>query len=48
MGYLHTFLKTNFKIKFGKPYRGDYRQKFNYKTTFYNRLFHKIKKFPKY
>ena len=45
MGYLHAFLKQNLKIKHGKPYRRDYRQKFNYKTIFYNRIFHKIKKY---
>lgn len=45
MNYMHTLLKDTLNIKFGKPYRKDYRQKSNYKTIFYNRLFHIIKKY---
>ena len=45
MNYLHVLLKDRFDIKFGKPYRRDYRQKSNYKTIFYNRLYHKINKY---
>ena len=45
LGYLHTFLKINFNIKFGKPYRKDYRQNPHYKTIFYMRMYHKFKKY---
>ena len=45
MGYLHTFLKKELNIKFGKPYRKDYRQSPYYKSIFYQRLFHKMKKY---
>ena len=45
LAYLHSFLKENFNIKFGKPYRKDYRQNPHYKTIFYTRLFHKFRKY---
>lgn len=45
MNYIHVLLKDLFNIKFGKPYRRDYRQKSNFKTIFYNRLYHKMKKY---
>ena len=45
MNYLHSFLKREFKIKFGKPYRKDYRQNPHYKSTFYLNLFQKLRKY---
>lgn len=43
--YIISFLKNNFNIKYGKPYRIDYRRSPYYKSTFKLNLFQKFRKY---
>ena len=45
LSYIVSFLKNNLNIKYGKPYRRDYRRSPYYKSTFNLNLFQKFRKY---
>ena len=45
LSYIVTFLKNNLHIKYGKPYRRDYRRSPYYKSTFKLNLYQKFSKY---
>ena len=45
LSYIVTFLKNNLHIKYGKPYRRDYRRSPYYKSTFKLNLYQKFCKY---
>ncbi len=45
MNYLHTFLKRESNIKFGKPWKRDYHKNPHYKSEFYLRIYEKLRKY---
>lgn len=45
LSYIVSFLKNNFNIKYGKPYRQDYRRSPYYKSTFKLNLYQKFRKY---
>ena len=45
ISYIVPLLKNNFNIKYGKPYKQDYRRSPYYKSTFKLNLFQKFRKY---